>query len=99
MLGDVAAFEILDYADVPFMNQAGEHLAPDSVSRVRGIVKAADGIWFLPRSTIIFFRRAEKSDVLAFAPRQRYGAAGPRRKADRHQRHISRHVRDGTCAG
>ena len=55
MLGDAAAFEILDYADVPFMNQDGEHPAPDSVSRVRGIVKAADGIWFFTPEYNHFF--------------------------------------------
>ena len=45
-LGDEADFEIMDYADVPLLNQDIEYPAPDAVSRVRGLVKSADGIWF-----------------------------------------------------
>ncbi|MEA4814223.1 MAG: NADPH-dependent FMN reductase [Oscillospiraceae bacterium] len=46
MIGDQADFELLDYADVPFMNQDIEFPAPEAVRRVREEVKAADGIWF-----------------------------------------------------
>ena len=46
ILGDEANFELLDYGDVPFMNQDIEYPAPDAVRRVRGIVRSSDGIWF-----------------------------------------------------
>lgn len=39
-------FEILDYHDIPFMNQDIEDPAPAEVTRVRREVTAADGIWF-----------------------------------------------------
>ena len=45
-LGDFAEFEILEYADVPFMNQDIEFPAPEAVKRVREIIKASDGVWF-----------------------------------------------------
>lgn len=41
-----ARFTLLDYADVPFMDQDIEFPPPVSVSRVRDTVAAADGIWF-----------------------------------------------------
>ena len=44
-LDGLAEFELLDYSDVPLLNQDIEYPAPDAVSRVRGIVKSADGIW------------------------------------------------------
>ena len=46
IIGDRAEFEIIDYADVPYMNQDIEHPAPEPVRRVREKIKAADGIWF-----------------------------------------------------
>lgn len=45
-LGDAAEFSLLEYADVPMMNQDIEFPAPEAVKRVREAVKAADGIWF-----------------------------------------------------
>lgn len=45
-LGERAELEILEYSDVPFMNQDIEFPAPPAVSRVRNAVKSADGIWF-----------------------------------------------------
>ena len=36
---------ILDWHDVPFMNQDIEHPAPESVARVREAVSSADGVW------------------------------------------------------
>jgi len=45
-LGDRATLTILDFADVPLMNQDHEFPPPDAVRRVREAVKAADGIWF-----------------------------------------------------
>jgi chromate reductase, NAD(P)H dehydrogenase (quinone) len=46
VLGENVDFELLNYEDIPFMNQDIEFPAPDSVRRVRDAVKAADGIWF-----------------------------------------------------
>ncbi len=46
LVGDKADFEILEYEDVPFMNQDIEFPTPEAVKRVRGKVKSADGIWF-----------------------------------------------------
>ena len=46
VIGDRAEFELLEYADVPLMNQDIEYPAPEAVRRVRDIVKSADGIWF-----------------------------------------------------
>jgi len=46
VVGENIDFELLDYEDIPFMNQDIEFPAPDSVRRVRDAVKAADGIWF-----------------------------------------------------
>lgn len=41
-----AHVEILDWEDVPFMNEDIEFPAPEAVKRVRGKVEAADGVWF-----------------------------------------------------
>jgi len=46
IVGDRAAFTLLEYADVPLFNQDIEHPAPEAVRRVREAVKAADGLWF-----------------------------------------------------
>lgn len=46
IVGDEAVFEILDYHDIPLLNQDYEYPAPDVVQRVRDAVTAADGIWF-----------------------------------------------------
>ena len=46
VLGNRADLEVLDYADVPYMNQDIEFPAPEAVKRVRDKIKAADGIWF-----------------------------------------------------
>ena len=45
IVGDRAIFEIVDYDDVPLMNQDIEYPAPESVRRVREEIKAADGVW------------------------------------------------------
>jgi len=45
IIGDRAIFEIIEYADVPFMNQDIECPAPEAVRRVREQVKNADGVW------------------------------------------------------
>ncbi len=45
-IADRADFEIIDYSDVPLMNQDIEYPAPEAVRRVREQVKSADGIWF-----------------------------------------------------
>jgi chromate reductase len=46
IVGDRGDFTLLEYGDIPFMNQDIEYPAPDAVKRVRDEVKSADGIWF-----------------------------------------------------
>ncbi|AGC68722.1 NADPH-dependent FMN reductase [Thermoclostridium stercorarium subsp. stercorarium DSM 8532] len=55
IIGDRADFEILEYSDVPFMNEDIEFPAPEPVRRVREAVKAADGIWFFTPEYNHFF--------------------------------------------
>jgi chromate reductase len=55
MIGDRASFDLLDYTDVPFMNQDIEFPAPEAVRRVRETVKSADGIWFFSPEYNHFF--------------------------------------------
>lgn len=45
IIGERADFEIIDYTDVPLMNQDIEYPAPDAVRRVREQINAADGLW------------------------------------------------------
>ena len=45
VLAGKAELELLDYTDVPFFNQDLEHPAPASVTRVRTLVKEADGAY------------------------------------------------------
>lgn len=45
LLAGRAEVEMLDYADLPYMNQDIEFPAPEAVERVRAAVAAADGIW------------------------------------------------------
>jgi len=45
IVGSRAAFELLDYSDVPLLNQDIEYSAPASVQHVREAVKSANGIW------------------------------------------------------
>lgn len=46
IVGDRAEFTLLEYEDVPLMNQDIEFPAPEAVKRVRDAIKSADGIWF-----------------------------------------------------
>jgi chromate reductase len=55
MIGDAADFELLDYADLPLMNEDIEFPAPEAVRRVREIIKSADGIWFFTPEYNHFF--------------------------------------------
>lgn len=55
LVGDRAEFTLLDYADVPMMNEDVEHPAPEAVRRVRELVKAADGVWFFTPEYNHFF--------------------------------------------
>ena len=50
-----AELNILDYSDVPLLNQDIEHPAPPAVARVRAEVMAADGIWFFTPEYNHFF--------------------------------------------
>jgi len=45
IIGDRAEFELLDFSDLPYMNQDIEYPAPEAVRRVREKVKSADGVW------------------------------------------------------
>ena len=55
LIGDRADFELLEYHDIPLMNQDIEYPAPDAVKRVRDAVKSADGIWFFTPEYNHFF--------------------------------------------
>ena len=46
VVGERATFDLLDFADVPLLNQDFEYPAPEAVRRVRDAVLAADGLWF-----------------------------------------------------
>jgi chromate reductase len=45
-VGDAAEFDIMEYSDVPLLNQDFEYPPPAAVRRVRDIVLGSDGIWF-----------------------------------------------------
>ena len=55
IIGDQAEFDLLDYDDVPLMNQDIEYPAPEAVRRVRETVKSSDGIWFFTPEYNHFF--------------------------------------------
>ena len=55
IIGDEASFKILDYSDVPLLNQDNEYPAPPAVARVREAVISADGIWFFTPEYNHFF--------------------------------------------
>ncbi len=61
VVGDRADFELLDYSDIPFMNQDIEYPAPEAVKRVRDKVKDADGIWFFTPEYNHFFSGVMKN--------------------------------------
>jgi chromate reductase, NAD(P)H dehydrogenase (quinone) len=46
LVKESADFSLLDYGDIPLMNQDFEYPAPEAVRRVRAAVKEADGLWF-----------------------------------------------------
>jgi chromate reductase len=60
-VGERAAFEVLEYADVPLMNEDIEFPAPEPVRRAREIVKSADGIWFFTPEYNHYFPGALKN--------------------------------------
>ncbi len=55
IMGDQVDFTLLEYKDVPFMNQDIEYPAPDPVKKARNAVKSADGIWFFTPEYNHFF--------------------------------------------
>lgn len=55
LIGTQADFSILEYSDIPFMNQDIEFPAPQAVKRIRDEVKAADAIWFFTPEYNHFF--------------------------------------------
>ena len=48
-------FSILDWADVPVLNQDSEHPAPAAIAAARAEVSAADGLWFFTPEYNHFF--------------------------------------------
>jgi len=75
-VGDEAEFTLLEYADVPMMNQDIEFPAPEAVRRVREAVKAADGIWFFTPEYNHFFPGVLKNliDWLSRKPSEKESA-------------------------
>jgi len=55
ILEDRVDFCLLDYQDVPLMNEDIEFLAPEAVKKVREEVRSADGIWFFTPEYNHFF--------------------------------------------
>ena len=55
IVGDQAGFELLDYSDVPLLNQDFEYPAPDPVRRVREVIQSSDGVWFFSPEYNHFF--------------------------------------------
>ena len=55
LVGDQAEFRLLDFSDVPLLNQDIEYPAPDAVRRVRETIKSVDGIWFFSPEYNHFF--------------------------------------------
>ncbi|MBQ8621799.1 MAG: NAD(P)H-dependent oxidoreductase [Oscillospiraceae bacterium] len=47
MLEDRVQVSFLEYADIPFLNQDIEFPVPESIARVRQVVRDADGIWIV----------------------------------------------------
>ena len=47
MIGARAECSILDYTNVPMLNQDDEYPAPEAVARLRATVAAADAIWMI----------------------------------------------------
>ena len=45
MMAGVADVSVLEYSDLPLMNQDMEYPAPEAVTRVRSEVEAVDGLW------------------------------------------------------
>ncbi len=54
-LKDKASVEIVDYSEVPLLNQDIEYPAPAKVKEIREKVKKADGIWFFTPEYNHFF--------------------------------------------
>jgi len=55
ILGDRVDFKLLEYYDVPLMNEDIEFPAPEPVKRVREEVKSSDVIWFFTPEYNHFF--------------------------------------------
>lgn len=54
-LKDKASVEIIDYSEVPLLNQDIEYPAPEKVKEIREKIKKADGIWFFTPEYNHFF--------------------------------------------
>ena len=47
MIGERAECSVLDYSDVPFLNQDEEYPAPAAIERLRASVAAVDALWII----------------------------------------------------
>lgn len=47
MIGERAQCSVLDFSDVPMLNQDAEYPAPEAVARLRDSVAAADALWII----------------------------------------------------
>ncbi len=61
LVGDEAEFEILDYSEVPLLNEDIEFPAPAAVAAAREKIKEADGIWIFCPEYNHFFTGALKN--------------------------------------
>ncbi len=55
ILEERANLKLLDYQDIPYMNEDIEFPAPEAVKRIREEVKSADGVWFFTPEYNHFF--------------------------------------------
>ena len=53
--GGSGKFELLEYSDVPMMNEDIEFPPPEPVQRVRQVIASADGVWFFTPEYNHFF--------------------------------------------
>lgn len=63
VIGDRAEFEILDYSDVPLINEDIEYPSPDPVTRVRDKVIEADALWIFTPEYNHFFATPLKNMI------------------------------------
>ena len=55
IIGERADFNLIEYHDVPLLNQDIEFPAPEAVRRIREEIKSSDGVWFFTPEYNHFF--------------------------------------------